>query len=53
MEPTKLTKSSDQEENDEHLSQTLSTKLSNLNLKVPSLSSVALKGDEKVKLSQT
>ena len=40
--------SSDQEESSALLSKTLSAKLSNLNLKLPSLSSVALKGDEKV-----
>ena len=40
--------SSTQEESHAQLSKTLSNKLSNLNLKVPSLSSVALKGDESV-----
>ena len=43
--------SCDQEENPEQLSKTISTKLSSMNLKVPSLSSVALKGDEKVRRS--
>lgn len=40
--------SSDQGESSARLSKTLSAKLSNLNLKLPSLSTVALKGDEKV-----
>jgi hypothetical protein len=45
--------SSDQGESSaELLSKTLSTKLSNLNLKQPSLSSVALKGDGKVRPNQ-
>ena len=43
-----LTAAYNQEESHAQLSKTLSNKLSKLNLKVPSLSSVALKGDDKV-----